>query len=79
MFLPGEGLLAVGAGVWGVAHVLPHVLVEVFLPRERTRTVRALVRSLARMLSVQSTFRLQFVGRYARIGMHNARAGTSHK
>jgi hypothetical protein len=58
VLFPVEGLGAESAGVRHVARVLPDVVVEVFLARERARAVRALVWSFTRMLSAQqSTFR----------------------
>lgn len=58
MFLPGEALAAVGAGVRRHACVLPDVVVEMLLAREGPRAVRALVWRFSRVLSAQqSTFR----------------------
>lgn len=53
MLLSGVALIAVGADVRRVASVLAHMLVEVLLARERARAIRALVGSLACMLSAQ--------------------------
>lgn len=62
VFLPGEGLATVGAGVRRVAGVLSDVVVEVFLAREGSRAVRTLVWRFSRVLSAQqSTFRFLII------------------
>lgn len=61
MLLPREALVAIGAGMRRDSRVLPHVVVEMFLARERARAVRALVWRFARVLSAQqSTFRFGY-------------------
>lgn len=58
VFLPGEALGAVGTVEGQFAGVLPHVVVEVLLARERARAERTLVWRFSRVLSAhQSTFR----------------------
>lgn len=61
MLLPAEALAAVGTGVRHVAGVLTDVVVQVGLARERSRTIRALVRRFTRVLSAQqqTTFRFE--------------------
>lgn len=51
MFLPGEGLGAVGAAVGRLARVLPHVVGQVLLASERLGAVRALVWRFTRVLT----------------------------
>lgn len=58
MFFPGEGLVAVGAGVRRDAGVLSDVVGEMLLARKRPRTEGTLVWRFSRVLSAQqSTFR----------------------
>lgn len=59
VFFPGEALVAIGALMrCRGTGVRKDVVLEVFLPRERTRAGRAFVWSLPRMLAAQqSTFR----------------------
>lgn len=60
VFLSGEVLAAVSAGVRRRPGVLTDVIVQVLLPRERARADRALVRRFTRVLSAQqSTFRFE--------------------
>lgn len=62
MFFPRETLGTVYTSMWHVSGVLSDVLGEMFLSREGARTIRALVRSLPRMLSAQqSTFRFDYL------------------
>lgn len=61
MLFPSEALTAEGAGVRHIARVLPDVVVEMLLARERARAIRTLVWCFARVLSAQqSTFRFDY-------------------
>lgn len=51
MLLPRERLGAVGAAVWGLARMLPHMVRQVLLAGERLRTERALVGGFTSVLT----------------------------